>query len=80
MLNKALNAIFSRPRPEPHSAEYKAGYASGLTVASLIRAGRALPTFPAGILPERDRAGRLERRVQRRIAGCGAALEPASIR
>ena len=54
MLNNVLNAIFPRRRPEPRSAGYKAGYASGLTAASLIDKG-SMP--PEGILPDRDAPG-----------------------
>ena len=76
MLNNVLNAIFPRRRPEPRSAGYKAGYASGLTAAQPHRQG----FHAAGRHPSGPRcAGRLERRIQRRIAGSDPAPQPSHI-
>ena len=51
MMNKLLSTFFSRQRPEPRGAEYKAGYAHGTTVGAMIERGASPPNI---MLPLRD--------------------------
>ncbi len=51
MLNKFLNNLFSRPKREPRSAEYKAGFAHGMTVGAMIERSASPPEV---MLPFRD--------------------------
>ena len=54
MLNKLLNTVFQRRRPAPRSAEYKAGYAHGMTAGAMIERGASPPEI---MLPLRDSPG-----------------------
>lgn len=51
MLTKLLNAIFPRRRPTPRSAEFKAGYAHGMTAGTMIERGASPPEI---MLPLRE--------------------------
>ena len=51
MLSRFLDGVFPRRRPEPRSAEYKAGYAHGMTAGAMIERGASPPEI---MLPLRD--------------------------
>ena len=51
MLKNILNTIFARRRPAPRSAEYRAGYAHGITTGTMIERGASPPEI---MLPFRD--------------------------